>query len=117
MDIVNRYEAVSRTRVLEWFEIFGAGRKDLESRNPETVPTVRETVARDSRLAVKLIFRETIHQASHEDFENRKICAKFILYNRTKNSFCSYGEALPGESRYGHHPTTSYTSPRPSRHF
>jgi hypothetical protein len=49
MDIVYRYEAVSRTRVLERFELFGAGRKDLESRNPETVTTVRETVARDSR--------------------------------------------------------------------
>jgi hypothetical protein len=55
---VYRQEAVSRTRVLEWFEIFGAGREDLESRNPETVG---ETVARDSRLAVKLIYRDGIH--------------------------------------------------------
>ena len=117
MDIVYRYEAVSRTRVLERFELFGAGRKDLESRNPETVTTVRETVARDSRSAVKLMFRETIHKASHEDFGNRKICVIFILHSRTKNSFCRYGEVLPGESRHDHHPTTSYTSPRPSRHF
>jgi len=83
MEIVYRCEAVSRTRVLEWFEIIGTGRKDLESRNPETVTTVRETVARDSLLAIKLIFRETIHQAAHEDFGNRKICAEFILHSRT----------------------------------
>jgi hypothetical protein len=48
LDTDYRCEAVSRTPVLEWFEIFGAGRKDLESRNPERVTTVRETVARDS---------------------------------------------------------------------
>jgi hypothetical protein len=114
LDLVYRCEVVYRTRVLEWFEIFGAGCEELESRNPETVTTVGETVARDSRLAVKLIYRETIHQAPHEDSGNRKICAKFILQSRTMNSFWRDSETLPGESWYGHHPTTSFTSPPPA---
>jgi len=108
---------VSRTRVLEWFEVFGAGREDLESRNPETVTTVGENVAREGRLAVKLIYRQMVHQAPHEDSENRKICAKFVLHSRTINSFCRDSEALPRESWCGHHPSNSFTPPRPSRHF
>jgi hypothetical protein len=58
------------------------GFEDLESRNPETITTVGETVARDSRLAVKLIYRGTIYQVPHEDFGNREICAKFVLRSR-----------------------------------
>ena len=68
---------MSRTRVFEWFEIFGAGREDLDSRNPETVG---ETVARDSRLDVKFIYRDRIHQASHEDFGSRKTCTEILFY-------------------------------------
>jgi len=97
LDLVYRREALSCTRVLEWSEIFGVGCEVLESRNPETVTTVGETVARDSRLAVKLVYREMIYQAPHEDFGKRKICAKFVLGSRTMNLFCRDSKSLTGE--------------------
>jgi hypothetical protein len=104
-------------RVLEWSEIFGGGSEDLEFRNPETVTTVRETVARDSQMAVKLLYRDKIHQAPHEDSGNRKIWAKFVLQSRTMNSVYRGSKALLGESWRGHHPSNSFNSSRPSRHF
>jgi hypothetical protein len=113
LDLVHRRETVSRTRVLERFDIFGAGREDLESRNPETVTTAGATVARYSRFAVKLIHRETIEQAPHEDFGNRIICAKIVLHSRTMNSFCRDSERFL--ANYGmvviHQPHSPHLAP------
>lgn len=90
---------LSRTTVFDWFKRFKDGRESVKddartgrpsvSRNADSIAKVRELVARDRRMTLRLmaeelnINKETIRQILHEDLGMRKICAKFVPHNLT----------------------------------
>jgi histone-lysine N-methyltransferase SETMAR len=90
-------EALSRSRVSEWFKRFNGRREDLQhdprsgrpstSQNADTIANVREIVTRDRRLTLRIISDEsninkkTIYQILPEELRKRKICAKVVPHS------------------------------------
>lgn len=93
-------EAVSRKCVYEWFRRFKEGKETVEdeprsgrpstSRTPNMIQEVREMLARDRRLTLRLmaeeldISKDTVRTIVHEDLGMRKICSHFVPHFLTE---------------------------------
>ncbi|KAJ4446455.1 hypothetical protein ANN_13151 [Periplaneta americana] len=84
-------EAVSRKCVYEWFERFREGKETIEdeprsgppstSRTPEMIEKVRQMLAQDRRLTLRLIAEEldiSKDAIVRDDLGKRKICSRFV---------------------------------------
>ncbi|KAJ4427673.1 hypothetical protein ANN_25322 [Periplaneta americana] len=92
-------EAVSRKCVYEWFKRFRDGKETIEdeprsgrpstSRTPEMIEKVRQMLAQDRRLTLRLIAEEldiskdTVHTIVRDDLGKRKICSRFVPHKLT----------------------------------
>lgn len=92
-------EAVSRKCVYEWFKRFREGKETTEdeprsgrpstSRTPEMIEKVRQMLAQDRRLTLRLIAEElgiskdTAHTIIRDDLGKRKICSRFVPHKLT----------------------------------
>ncbi len=92
-------DAMSRSRVFEWFARFKAGRESTEddersgrpcsSRNQETVERVQALVRSDRRMTVKMIAESlnlsvgSVFTIMTEDLKMRKLCARFVPHSLT----------------------------------
>ena len=91
---VYKREAVNRKCVYDWFKCFCKGKETTEvepfsdrpstSRNPEMIETVRQMLAQDWQLALRLIAEElgiskdTVHTIICYDLGKQKICSRFV---------------------------------------
>ncbi len=92
-------EAVSKKCVYEWFKRFRDGKETVEdeprsgrpstSRTSDMIEEVREMLARDRRLTLRLmaeelgIGKETVRTIVREDLGKRKICSRFVPHRLT----------------------------------
>ena len=92
-------EAVSRKCVYEWFKRFREGKETTEdeprsgrlptSRTPEMIEKVRQVLAQDRRLTLRLIAEEsgfsnnTTHTIVRDDLRERKIFSRFVAHKLT----------------------------------
>ncbi|KAJ4444890.1 hypothetical protein ANN_06688 [Periplaneta americana] len=92
-------EAVTRKCVYEWFKRFREGKETIEdeprsgrpstSRTPEMIEKVRQMLAQDRRLTLRLISEEldiskdTVHTIIRDDLGKRKICSRFVPHKLT----------------------------------
>ena len=92
-------EAVSRKSVYEWFKLFREGKETTEyeprsgrqstSRTLEMIEKVRQILAQDRRLTLRLIAEEFAlartrrTPSSPDDLGKRKICSRFMPHKLT----------------------------------
>ncbi|KAK9708534.1 hypothetical protein QE152_g27154 [Popillia japonica] len=93
-------EPVSRKRVCKCFKRFREGKETTNpqhlcsgqpstSRTPEMIEKVRQMLAHDRRLSLKLIAKKlgisknTVHTMVRNDLNKRKICSRFVLHKLT----------------------------------
>ena len=92
-------ETVSRKCVLEWLKSFREGKDTTEneprsggssaSRTPEMIEKVRQMLAQDRQLTLRLIAEElgiskdTAHTIMRDDLGKRKICCRFVPHKLT----------------------------------
>ena len=92
-------ELVSRKCVYEWFKRFREGKETTQceprsgrpstSRTPEMMGKVRQTLAQDRRLTLRLIAEElgisrnTAHTNDHDDLGKRKVFSRFVQHKFT----------------------------------
>ena len=96
---VNGTEAVSRKCVYDWFKRFRDGKETTEdeprsgwpltSRTPDMIERVRQMLAQDRRVTLRLmaeelgISKDTVHTIVHEDLGKQKICSRFVPHELT----------------------------------
>ena len=96
---VYRRKAMSRKCVYERFKCFRKGKEMTEdesrsgwtstSRTPEIIKKVRQMLARDRRLTLRLIAEELgiskdmIHTIIHDDLCKQNICSRFVPHKLT----------------------------------
>jgi transposase len=93
-------EAVSRKSVYDWFKHFRDGKETTEdeprsgrpltSRTPDMIKRVRQMLAQDRRVTLRLMVEElsisedTVHTIVHEDLGKPKICSRFVPHKLTE---------------------------------
>ena len=92
-------EAVSRKYVYDWFKHFRDGKETTEdkprsgwpstSRTPDTIERVRQKLAQDRRVTLRLmteelgINKDTVHTIICKDMGKWKICSRFVPHKLT----------------------------------
>ena len=94
---------MSRKCVYEWFKRFREGKETIEdeprsgrssSRTPEMIEKVRQMLAQERRLTLRLIAEElgiskdTAHTIVRDDLGKRKICSRFMPHKILRTSSC-----------------------------
>ena len=101
---VFRREAMSRKCVYEWFKRFHEGKETTDdeprlgqppiSRTPEIIEKVRQMLAQNWRLMLRLIAEElgiskdTMHTIVRDDLGKRKTCSQFVPHKLLQTSSC-----------------------------
>lgn len=102
-------EAVSRKCVYDWFKRFRDGKETTEdeprsgrpstSRTPDMIERVRNMLARDRRLTLRLmaeelsISKDTVRTIVRENLGKRKICSRFVPHMLTDDQKAKRKEA------------------------